>query len=95
MDLDTFKGTVQGCLDRAFDEMTDQELENPLANNGLGVKAKLAPNSGTFVQFRKFGELALATEANSESPKMYGDAEAFRLDRPNPDHRETPKTTRH
>ncbi|MEI7899409.1 MAG: hypothetical protein WCK89_04095, partial [bacterium] len=40
-------------FDRAFDEMTDKELETPLANSGLGVKAKLAPNSGTFVQFRK------------------------------------------
>ncbi len=95
MDLDTLKGTVRGYLDRAFDEMTDKELENPLANNGLGVKAKLAPNSGTFVQFRKFGELALATEANSDSPKMYGDAEALRLDRPHPDHWETPKTAGH
>jgi len=47
------KGTVQGYFDRAFDEMTDKELETPLANSGLGVKAKLAPNSGTFVQFRK------------------------------------------
>ena len=34
-----------------------------LANSGLGVNARLAPNSGTFVQFRKFGDLALATEA--------------------------------
>lgn len=69
------KGTVQGYFDRAFDEMTDKELETPLANSGLGVKAKLAPNSGTFVQFRKFGDLALATEANNDSPKMYGETE--------------------
>jgi len=38
------KGTVQGYFDRAFDEMTDKELEAPLANSGLGVKAKLDPN---------------------------------------------------
>jgi hypothetical protein len=69
------KGTVQGYFDRAFDEMTDKELETPLANSGLGVKAKLAPNSGTFVQFRKFGDLALATETTSDSPKMYGETE--------------------
>ena len=75
MDSTTMKGTVQGYFDRAFDEMTDKELETPLANSGLGVKAKLAPNSGTFVQFRKFGDLALATEANSDSPKMYGETE--------------------
>jgi len=60
---------------RAFDEMTDKELETPLTNSGLSVKAKLAPNSGTFVQFRTFGDLALATEANSDSPKMYGETE--------------------
>ena len=60
MDSTTMKGTVQGYFDRAFDEMTDKELETPLANSGLGVKAKLAPNSGPFVQFRKFGDLALA-----------------------------------
>ena len=68
MDSTTMKGTVQGYFDRAFDEMTDKELETPLANSGLGVKAKLAPNSGTFVQFRKFGDLALATEATNVSP---------------------------
>jgi len=45
MDATTMKGTVQGYFDRAFDEMTDKELETPLANSGLGVKAKLA--SGT------------------------------------------------
>ncbi len=45
MDTTTMKGTVQGYFDRAFDEMTDKELEKPLANSGLGVKAKLAPNS--------------------------------------------------
>ena len=73
MDSTTMKGTVQGYFDRAFDEMTDKELETPLANSGLGVKAKLAPNSGTFVQFRKFGDLALATEATNDSPKMYGE----------------------
>jgi len=50
------KGTVQGYFDRAFDEMTEKALENPLANSDRGVKAKLAPNSGTFVQFRKFGD---------------------------------------
>lgn len=49
MDSTTMKGTVQRYFDRAFDEMTDKELETPLANSGLGVKAKLAPNSGTFV----------------------------------------------
>ncbi|MEI7901894.1 MAG: hypothetical protein WCK89_16705 [bacterium] len=38
------KGTVQGYFDRAFDEMTDKELETPLANSGLNVKATLAPN---------------------------------------------------
>ena len=43
MDSTTMKGTVQGYFDRAFDEMTDKELETPLANSGLGVKAKLAP----------------------------------------------------
>ena len=75
MDSTTMKGTVQGYFDGAFDEMTDKELETSLANSGLGVKAKLAPNSGTFVQLRKFGDLALATEANSDSPKMYGETE--------------------
>ena len=45
MDSTTMKGTVQGYFDRAFDEMTDKELETPLANSGLGVKAKLAPNA--------------------------------------------------
>ena len=41
MDSTTMKGTVQGYFDRAFDEMTDKELETMLANSGLGVKAKL------------------------------------------------------
>ena len=27
------KGTVQGYFDRAFDEMTDKELETPLDND--------------------------------------------------------------
>ena len=44
MDSTTMKVTVQGYFDRAFDEMTDKDLETPLANSGLGVKAKLAPN---------------------------------------------------
>ena len=45
MDSTTMKGTVQGYFDRAFDEMTDKEVENPLANSGLGVKAKLAKSN--------------------------------------------------
>ena len=44
MDSTTMKGTVQCYFDRAFDEMTDKELETPLANSGLGVKAKLSQN---------------------------------------------------
>jgi len=44
MDSTTMKGTVQGYFDRAFDEMTDKDLETPLTNSGLGVQAKLAPN---------------------------------------------------
>ena len=42
------------------------------------MKARLTPNSGTFVQFRKFGDLALATEANCDAPKMYGETEETR-----------------
>ena len=38
MDSTTMKGMVQGYFDRAFDEMTDKEFENPLANSGLGVE---------------------------------------------------------
>ena len=38
MDTTTMKGTVQGYFDRAFDEMTDKELETPLANSGLGAR---------------------------------------------------------
>ena len=38
MDSTTMKGTVQGYFDRAFDEMTDKELETPLANSGLACK---------------------------------------------------------
>jgi len=32
------KGTVQGYFDRTFDEMTDKELEAPLANSGSDVE---------------------------------------------------------
>ena len=70
MDSTTMKGTVQGYFDRAFDEMTDKELETPLANSGLGVKAKLAPNSGTFVQFRKFGDLSYCVAYDGLRPVM-------------------------
>ena len=45
MDSTTMKGTVQGYFDRAFYEVPDKELENPLANSGLGVKAKPAPET--------------------------------------------------
>ena len=44
MDSPTMKGTVQGCFDQAFDEWAGKDFETPLANSGLGVKAKLAPN---------------------------------------------------
>ena len=44
MDTTTMKSKVQGYFDLAFDEMTDRDYETPLANSGLGVKAKLAPN---------------------------------------------------
>ena len=40
----SMKGTVQGYFDRAFDEMTDKELENPLANSSLGVVKRSTPN---------------------------------------------------
>jgi hypothetical protein len=45
MDSTTMKGTVQWYFDRAFDEMTDKELETPLVNSGLGVKAEPADKS--------------------------------------------------
>jgi len=35
MDSTTMKGAVQGYFDRAFDEMTDKEVGNPLANGAL------------------------------------------------------------
>ena len=44
MDSTTMKGTIQGYFDRAFDERPDKDFETPLANSGLGVKAKLANN---------------------------------------------------
>ena len=56
MDFDTLKGTVQGYFDRAFMEVAEKDYENPLANSDYGIKTKLAPNSGTFVQFRSFGD---------------------------------------
>jgi hypothetical protein len=40
MDSTTMKGTVQGYFDRAFDEMTDKELETPLANSGRGTEVR-------------------------------------------------------
>ena len=46
------------------------------SHSGLDVNAKLAPNSGTFVPFRTFGDLALATEVNSDSPTIYGKTHA-------------------
>ena len=45
-------------------------------HRGLDANATLAPNSGTFVQFRTFGDLALTTEVNSDSPKIYGETHA-------------------
>ena len=39
MDSTMMKGTVHGHFARAFDEMTDKELETPLANCGLGANA--------------------------------------------------------
>ncbi len=75
MDSTTMKGTIQGYFDRAFSELSEEEFNTPLANSAFGVKAKLAPNSGTFVQFRRFGELPLDVCAASDSPKTYGETE--------------------
>jgi len=75
MDLDTLKGTVQGYFDRAFVEVAEKDFETPLANSEFGVKAKLAPKSGTFVQFRCFGDLPLAVGTASDSPKLYSEDE--------------------
>ncbi len=75
MDLDTLKGTVQGYFDRAFVEVAEKDYETPLANSDYGVKAKLAPNTGTFVQFRCFGDLPLSTNADNDSPKLYAEDE--------------------
>ena len=35
------KGSVKGYFDRAFDEMTDRELETTLANIGMGLDVSL------------------------------------------------------
>jgi hypothetical protein len=73
MNLTALKGTVQGYFDRAVVEVAQTDYETPLANSELGYQAKLAPNTGTFVQFRVIGELPLDTQANSDSPKTYTD----------------------
>lgn len=44
MDSAAMKGTAPVHFDRAPDERTDKELETPLDNSGLDVRAKLAPN---------------------------------------------------
>ncbi len=75
MDLDTLKGTVQGYFDRAFVEVAEKDYETPLANSDYGIKAKLAPQSGTFVQFRSLGDLPLGTNADNDSPKLYAEDE--------------------
>ena len=75
MDSTTLKGTVQGYFDRAFTELTEDEFNTPLANSAFGVKARLAPNSGTFVQFRRFGELPLDVGTANDSPKTYGETQ--------------------
>ena len=73
MDLDTLKGTVQGFFDRAFVEVAEKEFETPLANSKYGVKAKLAPKSGTFVQFRSLGDLPLSVGTTNDSPVLYAE----------------------
>jgi hypothetical protein len=75
MDLDTMKGTVQGFFDRAFVEVAEKEYETPLANSDYGVKAKLAPKNGTFVQFRSLGDLPLTVTVASDSPQLYAEDE--------------------
>ncbi len=75
MDLDTLKGTVQGYFDRAFVEVAEKDFETPLANSDYGVKAKLAPKSGTFVQFRSLGDLPLAVGTANDSPVLYAEDE--------------------
>lgn len=76
MDSSTFKGTIQGYLEKAFQELGDKEFSTPLANSELGEKANLAANSGTFAQFRKWGRFPLAvSETGSESPITYTESQ--------------------
>ncbi len=74
MDSTTFKGTIQGYLEKSFQEMGEKEFATPLANSSLGEKAQLAANSGTFAQFRKWGDLPLdLATSGSESPNTYAE----------------------
>ena len=76
MDTTTLKGTIKGYLEKAFQEMGDKEFSTPLANSVLGEKAVLAPNQGTYAQFRKWGELPLdLATTGSESPQFYSESE--------------------
>ena len=75
MTTETLKGTIQGYFDRAFTELESKEFQTPLIRDGIGFKAGLAKNSGTFVQFRTFDPLPLSTKADSDSPVTYAEDE--------------------
>lgn len=76
MDSTTFKGTIQGYLERSFQEMGEKEFKTPLAQSELGEKATLKENAGTFAQFRKWGDLPLdLATSGSESPNFYTESQ--------------------
>ena len=64
------EGHGPGVFRPGFRRDDRQGLHIPLANSDLGVKAKLAPNSGTFVQFRKFGDLSYCVTYDGLRPVM-------------------------
>lgn len=68
-------GSIQKYINKKWMNQERRDYATPLANSNVGLAGKIGKGNA-FVEFRKFDEYVIPTEASNDSPKYFAEGDA-------------------
>lgn len=72
--LSDLAGTIQKYFEDSWMDRPQEDFRTPMANSEYFESAKVPPNSGQFVEFRKFDHFTIETNGTDDTPKTYAES---------------------